>query len=339
MFLILLIKSIIGVVLGLTIGRSTMSLAGGVLAGLVGETAIVSYSTCCLMSSISRDIFTIEGPITIRHIQFILNARAFAIVLGIALACFCNTIGWKGFPPQSTIIILVVVLVWRFQLAIEFWGLGFLFIAVIKGAEFAGVSNAPLAALMVIGTLNTKQNWRLKPRRLVSYDTNVGEAAIGFLVGAVPTLNARLILEDEPVIWNVNAIAEGFIMGVVIFQRNSGRTSFSTLITQFAPNLSPTIILITVGLTLWICLIPLVVKICCKPVLIPELIECLLFTGAFSWYASFAGNPIWGLGLGFIIYWGLIYQAESFEYNRHSWLPYKFNYGLASVPLIVLNLI
>ena len=103
--LLLFIKAGLGILLGLNVGRTESHLAGGVLAGLLGDTAILTFIISSSLVKVGRDLRATGEDYTELDINATLRSRAFFITLGMFMAGIATCAGWRGLPLAAAVAI------------------------------------------------------------------------------------------------------------------------------------------------------------------------------------------------------------------------------------------
>jgi hypothetical protein len=328
----------LGLALAFFLGRNLeVSLAGALLSALVGGAAIPAYFVSSTLLRTGPDLLTgpnrFDRPFSEVDVHNVMTTRAYSLLTGLIMAAVMQAVGWSGLAISVSMFLSLASLLWVFGINLYFWTAAALVGAVVYIAQQFGLDNAPLVALMFLSCLNAKLPLTLAEQ--VSIDDLGGDLFIslsGLFGGILPAINGNLLTPKESEGWLVSAIADGFSIGVCLMARDSSKSAVGTLLSQFAPDLDPTVAIVVIGLCLWFCRLPGSVKYVTRRDRLPKWSTPLIIIGASSWYASIPGQPFLSLCLGGLLYASVILFAKYLP----AFMPPRFQLGLGAAPTLLL---
>lgn len=332
-----IVRCLLGVILAHLLGRSSsIALAGGAVAAMIGGCAIPSYFIGALLIRSGPDLLTGKwsSEFSQYSVRSLIRARGLCIAAGICCGLLATLIGWRGIPIQAASILALGIVYYRYQLHFKLWcWLGGLGIA-IAIANYLGVSNAALCAIVVVSSIPGAQSKRMpEVWDLDNVGLDVGVVVGGLLNGIAPAVSANTLYDRSANIWLAEAIGEGFALAISLSQRSTGKTALGAMLSNYAPNLNCTAGLLAVAFTVWlICAPPGSTRFACAQFKLPAWAEAFMSIGAMAWYGQLPGEPVLSIIVAAIGYIAVKTISSKLTTN----LPDRFGSVLSIAPILLL---
>jgi len=333
----LLVRLPAGIILAFTLGRQpSVNLAGGLLAGLIGGCCVPVFFVGCIIFKTGSDL-CIKGKFDRDFNQIdlmvLMRSRAFFIAIGILIAVGLTGIGWPGLNIGAAQAIAVLTLLYRFGIDLRFWGvltiLGFL----IWVSQYFGISNAPLCAIVLLSGFGHDRPLRMPER--VDLDTVGCDPAVwvvGLGSGAIPAINSGLVLDRDVDMWTAVSLGTGFTIGLNLCQRDISKSAIGATMSQFSAGLDVKIAIVALTIALIFYTLPGSINHVGRQTPLPSWFIAFSSIAAAAWYGTIPDQPFLTLVLAGGGYFGIKLISKL----NVSWLPYRFQFGLAAAPTLLL---
>lgn len=332
-----LIKFGLALALAFLLGRDRRSMMpGGLISGLIGGSAIVTYFISCLLIQTGAELIIankFERGFSELDVMAIVTAKSQALACGMLLAVGVSWLGWKGLGTGATIGIVLCILLIKFGINLKFWGLLAVVSLLVWAAQLTGAPNAALCAVVLLSGLGTERQLVVKERvQLDNLGTEPSAWVLGFASGVIPAINEGLFLHRSTDLWWASSLASGFSIGINLFQRDASKSAVGTIMSQFAPTLNPIVGVAAIGFCLWFLTLPGSIKFIARPIELPNWFITVANLLTAAWYISIPEQPLATL-LVVGISSGLIKVLAKVS---KSWMPETYQFGLGAAPILFL---